>query len=526
MPISEILDANALNRPDQVAVIAGDSRVTFGELGARVARLRAALLGVARPGDRVAILARNVPEYVEAFYAVPSAGMILTLLNYRLNPKEWGWILSDAGVRVLLVEDEFADAVRSTFDQAPSVGTVVVIGGDTGSYEAFLAQAPAPATVPAVDDEDVACLIYTSGTTGFPKGAMITHRNLWSAAFTNALESDVQPDDTFLMTFPMCHASGFQVFQYHLRGVPLVLMVTFDPGEFLRLVEHYRVTRTGLAPTMASFVLAHPALADRDVSSVRTLSYGGMPMPLPVARALATLFGGLNTGFGQSESTLLVTGLSVSDHARALAGDEHLLGSCGRAITPSVVTVLDEQMQECAPGVVGELCVRGPLVMKGYWGNPEGTAGAMAGGWLHTGDLARRDAEGFLYLVDRKKDLIISGGQNIYPSEIERVIGEVDGVAEVAVVGVPDEVWGERVVAVIAPVAGADLTEQAVVDACRDRLAGYKTPRSVQFWGVLPKTVTGKILKREVRDVLSRSTTDEPGQEIRSAGCGIDVDSL
>ena len=302
----------------------------------------------------------------------------------------------------------------------------------------------------SIDESTPAYLIYTSGTTGFPKGAVISHRGARMAAVTNALrDRAATPTTAFLMTFPMCHASGFQVLVHHCRGVPVVLFESFEPGRFLELIEHHRVTRTALAPTMAQFVLDHPAFPGTDLSSVRVLSYGGMPMPAPIARRLAASFGALASGFGQSESTLLVTVLTTDDHRRALAGDEHLLESIGRPIGMAAVAVLDDELRVCAPGEPGELCVRSDLVMIGYWNDPEGTAAALAGGWLHTGDLAYADAQGYLYLVDRKKDLIISGGQNIYPSEIERVLQELPGVAQVAVVGATDPVYGERVVAFV-----------------------------------------------------------------------------
>ena len=374
------------------------------------------------------------------------------------------------------MQHELFAAIEPVLAEVESLEHVVVIGGHATApareYESLKSLGEPDA--PPIDESSPAFLIYTSGTTGFPKGAVISHRAARMAAVSNALESELRPDDNFLMTFPMCHASGFQVPVHHCRGVPVVLFESFEPGRFLELVERHRVTRTSLAPTMAQFVLDHPAFPDADLSSVRTLSYGGMPMPAPIARRLAARFGDLSTGFGQSESTLLVTVLTTDDHRRALAGDEHLLESIGRPIGMAAVAVLDDDLRVCPPGEPGELCVRSDLVMSGYWNDPDGTAAALAGGWLHTGDIARADEEGYLYLVDRKKDLIISGGQNVYPTEVERVLHELPGIAQVAVVGAADPVYGERVVAFIVVADGLELTSDDVIAHCRAR------PRELQ----------------------------------------------
>jgi len=504
MPISDILECAADAQPNALAVIEGDTHITFSQLRDESHRAANALVKMASYGDRVAILAQNVPEYVELQYAVPSVGMVALLLNYRLNPKEWVWILGNAEAGVLFVEQQFLEAVRPLLDEVTSLRHVVVIGEDeTGMARSFAElKAAAPPTPPGVEvsEDDGACLIYTSGTTGFPKGAVITHRNLRAAALTNALDVDMKHGDRFLMSFPMCHASGFQTYQLHLLGSCMILMRSFEPANFLRLIEEHQITRTALAPTMATFVLSHPDLGRRDVSSVRVMSYGGMPMPLPTARALALHFGSLSSGFGQTESTLLVTRLTPDDHRRALAGEEYLLASCGRAATLAQVRVLDDEGRECPTGEVGELCVRSDLVMHGYWRDESGTAQALVDGWLHTGDLARRDAEGYFYLVDRKKDMLISGGQNIYPSEIEHVIYTVPAVAEVAVIGEADPVWGESITAVVVRRPGSEVTEDEIIAACADRLASYKKPKRVLFVDELPKTVTGKIQKRLLRE--------------------------
>jgi acyl-CoA synthetase (AMP-forming)/AMP-acid ligase II len=281
-------------------------------------------------------------------------------------------------------------------------------------------------------------------------------------------------------------------------------METFDPGRFLTLVEEQRITRTSLAPTMAAFVLDQPGLATADLTSVRGCSYGGMPMPVDTARRLADRFPALYTGYGQSESTLLVTGLTPADHRRALSGEPGLLESCGRAYEGVGLELRADDDTVADPGEVGELCIRSDYSMTGYWNRPDESAAALAGGWLHTGDLARRDDEGFVYLVDRKKDLVISGGLNVYPAEVERVLQQLPGIAEVAVVGRPDPVWGERVVAVVVARPDSPLSTDEVIAHCRTQLAAYKAPKDVVFTSALPKTVTGKYRKAAIRESLER----------------------
>ncbi len=511
MLIGDVLSLGAANWPERVALVAGKERRTFAQLQADCLRLANGLSRLASPGDRVAILARNVPAYVEALYGVPTAGMVLTLLNYRLHPKEWAGIMAAAGARVLIVDREFVDDIRPVLTEVPTLEHPLVIGGASDGYgtpyEEFVASASPQQPPVDISDGDTAWLVYTSGTTGFPKGAMITHRGIVNAAVTMMLAVRPTDRDRMLMTFPMCHTAAFQMPTYHLCGIPTVLMRSFDAGTFLELVEEHRITLTSLAPTMAAFVLQHPAIDRHDLSSVRSLGYGGMPMPVATARALMDRLGTvLVTGFGQTESTGWVTALTPDDHARALAGEERLLESCGRALPLTAVAVMDERMRRCPPGVPGELVIRGDLVIKGYWNDRDATAAAFAGGWLHTGDVATMDDEGYVYLVDRIKDMIVSGGQNVYSSQVEQVLHQHEAVLEAAVIGVPDPVWGETVVAVVVPRAGMRIDPDDIVATCGTRLAGYKRPRQVHIVDELPKNVTGKVLKRELRARFASET--------------------
>ncbi len=511
MLMGDILSLAAANWPERVALVTGNERRTFADLHADSLRLADGLSRIASPGDRIAILARNVPAYVEALYGVPTAGMVLTLLNYRIHPREWAEIIAAAGARVLIVDREFVDELWPVLGDVPAIEHMFVIGGPSdgrgSSYEELVASASPIRPQVEVSDSDTAWLVYTSGTTGSPKGAMITHRGIITAAMTMMLAVSPTDRDRMLMTFPMCHVSAFQVPTYHLCGVPTVLMPAFEPSAFLELVAEHRITITSLAPTMAAFVLRYPGYDTADLSSIRRLGYGGMAMPTSTARALADRLGPvLVTGFGQTESTGWVTALSPEDHVRALSGQEQLLESCGRPLPLTAVAVMDEQMRRCPAGTPGELVIRGDLVTSGYWNDEKATAAAFTDGWLHTGDVATVDKEGYVYLVDRIKDMIITGGQNVYSTQVEQVLHKHEAVSEAAVIGVPDPVWGESVVAVIVPRPGAHVDPEDILRTCRAQLAGYKSPRKIHVVAELPKNITGKVLKRELRGRYAPAT--------------------
>ncbi len=506
MLLGDIVRLNATKTPSRTAIIvaATGQEVTYGELYSRANQLGNALLDVAQPGDRIGMLCENLPEYIEAYYGVPSAGMALTFLNYRLNPKEWAWILGNAEAKALVVQDKFLESVREVLDEVPSVETLIVIGDpDEGAvaYEDFIGAASSEPPTVKVDEDATAWLIYTSGTTGFPKGAMLTHRNLVTAALESVVEYEPAPDERTLIAFPLCHVSGYAVSVNFFRGGLVVLTPAFEPEAWMRIVDQFGITGTAMAPTMLNMVLQHPKVNEYKLDTLRSIGYGAAAMPVEVLKAAIDRFGPVvYSGFGMTELGGNVLTFPKADHVRAINGDEYLLASCGKPMFLAEVIVADEDGNECPPDVVGEILVRGEQVLKGYFRNEEGTAAAFAGGWFHTGDMARRDAEGFFYIVDRKKDMIITGGENVYSREVEEAIYAHPAVSEVAVIGLPDPVWGENVTAVVALRQGATATEQEIIAVCRDRLAGFKKPKAVTFVDEIPKNVSGKILKRELRD--------------------------
>ncbi len=508
MLVSDLLGFSAAKHPDAPALIFDDRTQTYAQLYQRASRLAGGLLELAAPGDRIAILAENLPEYVEAYYGVPMAGMALTFLNYRLHPREIDKILADAGAEVLITEPAYFESMRQA-GVLERVRHVIGIGDCPGAvpYEEVLATAPPGAPSVEVRENDVAWLIYTSGTTGLPKGAMLSHRNL-VAAVCNSVMAWEHPSGgaRVLMPWPLCHVAGYGILVQHTSGFPIYLMRGYDPEVFLRDIDQHGITDITVAPTMLSMLLRHPNIDRYDVRSVERVGYGSAAMPIEVLKQGMARFEGARwfTGFGMTELGGNVLYQPAEAHLRALAGEPDLLASVGQTMPLGAVRVVDDSMDDVKPGQIGELVVKAPQVTLGYWGNPAATEEAFAGGWFHSGDLARRDEEGNFYIVDRKKDMIITGGENVYSREVEEIIYQHPGVAEAAVVGEPDEKWGERIVAVVQPRQGATVTAEDIVRLCRDNLAGYKKPSRVVFLDELPRNAAGKILKRELRTVVTQ----------------------
>lgn len=500
MLLDHIIAAAARECPDQTALVFGAERWTFAELERSVARLAGALRGVAGEGDRVAVLAENHPAIVEAYYAVPRAGMILVPLNYRLAGPELAAQLRDSGARVLIGERELLDKL---YGAAPDeIETVVAIDRTSGGehlYADFVATAGADAVVRRAPD-DVAWLIYTSGTTGRAKGAMLSHSNLIAGLMAASLGRPVHAADVYLYPFPLCHVSGYNVCVMHLHRRPVVLLRRFSPAAVLEAVQRERVTTMSLAPTMIAMLLDDPGLGDADLSSVRSIGYGasGIP-PAVLRRGMELLRCDFAQGYGMTELAGNAVFLDAEAHRRGLAGAPHLLGAAGRPGPLIELRIVDGAGADVPIGEMGEIAVRGPQVTAGYWRDAAATAACWRDGWFHTGDLGRRDGEGFLYVVDRVKDIIVSGGENVASREVEDVLHLHPAVREAAVVGEPDERWGENVCAFVALRDGAAVSEVELIDLVRSHLAGYKKPKRIVFVDELPKNAGGKIAKTELR---------------------------
>ena len=481
MQIGALIRRAALHHGDAPCLCEGARIVTYREFDRLTDRLGNALLALGlRPGDRVGVLLPNGIDCLVAYYALAKSGLVRVSLNTRETLDNHRYKLADSGSRAVIHDGVTGLDVEFAIDAAALAG--MMAGGDA-----------TPCAVDRALDAPLR-LGYTGGTTGQPKAVTLTTRGELAelSAFLTDLVPDLAASDTFLHAAPIAHASGAFFLPALVRGVRSVVMAKFDPAEFIALAARERATLTFLVPTMLAMILEQPALADADLC-LRTIAYGASPIAPSVLRRAEAQFGKVFAQtYGQAESPMVITCLRPQDHDRA--------GSCGRPFTIVEVAVMDAQDQTLPPGEIGEIVCRGPQTMACYWNRPEATADVFRNGWLHTGDIGRMDADGFFYILDRKNDMLISGGYNVYPREVEEVLLAYDGVVEAAVVGLPDEKWGDRVHAVIAARAGMDA--QAVLAFAAERLANYKRPKSIEIWAELPKSGANKIMRRTVRDAI------------------------
>ena len=509
MHVGHLLTRAALRWPNRHAWIEGDAVVTFQEAEARVNRLARGLRSLgASSGDRVGMLVPNCRQGLETILAPMKAGMGVVPMNVRLHPSEHEFMLNDSGARVLVYHEDLRSHLSSIRDRLETVERFVVIGQGEPSdlvFEELVAGGSPAAPTAVVERDDLAWLFYTSGTTGRPKGAMLTHRNLLAMAQIFLLDlNPARETDVLLHAAAITHGSGVSIFHHIARGAASAFPTTraFEPRRIFEAIQRYRVTTMFLAPTMIHMLTTSGVQREYDLSSLHTIFYGGGPMYVEQQQEAVSTFGPIFCQlFGQGEAPMVCTTLPKSEHA---PGDDpaarRRLASAGRETTGVQVRILDDHDDPVPPGTSGEIAVRGDLVMKGYWNRPAATAETLRNGWLHTGDIGHLDEDGYLYVTDRKKDMIISGGSNVYPREVEEVICTHPAVLEVAVIGVPDEKWGESVKALVVPRPAAQVSEADIIEHCRRHLASYKKPTSVAFLSELPKNAYGKILKRELRE--------------------------
>lgn len=490
--------------PESPAIFVGDAlHSRYGEFARRAASIATAIrtdLGL-DPGARIGISMPNRPEFLEVLYGAWWAGCAVVPIDARLHPVEQSYILEDAGASVCFANGGLAGPLG---DVATRDRELTVIDVMSRRFAALLESDEAAVTDVAASD--LAWLFYTSGTTGRPKGAMLTHRNLLQMALSYFADiEDVSPTDAVIHAAPLSHGSGLYHLPHLLKGARQVIpeSETFTPSEVFGLIERHAGASLFVAPTMLKRLVDAPESGSADTSTLATIVYGGGPMYLKDCLAALDVFGPkLSQVYGQGESPMTITGLSKGDHADT--SHPRYLERLGSVGTPrSVVEVAVGEVGRTLPqGEIGEVLVRGDVVMAGYWEQPAATAEALAGGWLHTGDVGSFDPDGFLTLRDRSKDLIITGGNNVYPREVEEVLLKVPGVAEVAVVGRPDAEWGETIVAFV--VAREPTPVESELDAaCLGHLARYKRPREYRFVATLPKNSYGKVLKKELRGLLA-----------------------
>jgi long-chain acyl-CoA synthetase len=489
--------------PDRVAILHGEERRTYGDFRRRVLKVANALIGVGvQKGDRVAVLMLNCPEYLELYFATARIGAVMVPINIRLGLDETAFWLNDSDTKLLLVDDRFSAVSQQLSGRIPAVSRVVNIAGtDYESMTAAASDEEPPLAEP--EDGELAGLFYTSGTTGGPKGVMLTHRNLYSNAMHITVTGDFRPDWIWVHSAPMFHlANGAAMYALTMVGAGHCFIPYFDPELLLQAFARYRATSTILVPTMVNMLMNHPDLDRYDTSSIRRIAYGASPMPLELLRRGVERFGNVFAqGYGLSEAAPLLTWLAPEDHVfTGLDRKFTPVKSAGRPVLGVDVRVVDAEDREVPPGEVGEIVARGDNVMKGYWKRPEITAQTLRGGWLHTGDMGAFDERGFLYILDRAKDMIKTGGENVYSPEVEAVLYTHPDVLEAAIIGIPDERWGESIKAAVVSKPGRELTEAGVIAYCRAKLTHFKCPTSVDFIDALPKGGTGKVQKNKLRE--------------------------
>ena len=508
MRLHDMLEYHSTDQPDAIALRDGTDSMTFGELQASAESFANALVhaGIGA-GDRYAVLAANCFEFFTCYLGAAKIGAVTVPLNQRLAPPEWAYIVNDSASRLVVARNELVAALDTVRDELPTVGPCIALGVDHDGWDRWddwLAAAPdRPLGWDEIGGSDPAVQMYTSGTTGRPKGAILSHGSLVAAMVQSLVPLTEGSRGCTHIVAPLSHIGSALAGMLNLfAGGSVYVQEEFDMNEVVRILDEEGVNRTMLVPAMIQALLVFvPDVADREYAELDQIGYGASPIAAETLRQAIDVFGcEFVQGFGQTESSGGVTLLTRADHRRAMAGDEHLLRSAGRAVFGTEVRVVDEDGNDCAVGEVGEIIARGDQLMNGYWNLPEATAEALRDGWLHLGDAGTFDDEGYLYVKDRIKDMVVSGGENVYPAEVEQVLFEHEAVADAAVIGVPDEKWGEAVKACVVLKADTEASEDDLIAFCKTRIAGFKVPKSVDFLAELPRNASMKVLKTELRE--------------------------
>ncbi len=505
---ADIIYRNALLYPDQEAFVYGDTRITFSEFNARVNRLIHALhdMGV-RKGDVPGILSWSCLQFTEVYGAAMKGGFIASPFNPRLQANELEYIINYSEANTLFVGPELLEVANSLRPRLPKVKNFISFESSAPgmiAYDDLLASYPEQEPDIQVDEDDPVCIIYTSGTTGIPRGALYTQRRFMEDTRTLVIDMGLQPGHKRVQITPLFHIAGNTHFRSSLytAGCNIILKF-FDPAATLQIIQDERATHMDFVPTHLVAMLNLPDLNKYDISSMKFLWYGGSPMPFEVLKKGMKVFGPIFAqGYGQSESGPAISHLSREDHnvLDRPKEEQKKLMSAGRPDIGVQVRIVDDEANDVEPGKVGEIIVQSKQTMVEYWHKPDDTQTSIVNGWLYTGDIGYYDEKGYIYIVDRKKDMIISGGENVYPREVEEILYRHPAVLEAAVIGIPDPYWVEKVHAVVTLKEGASLTADELIVFCKEHIAGYKAPKSVEFVDSLPKNPAGKILKRELRE--------------------------
>ena len=503
--LGDVIERNARYFPGKTAVVFEERRVTFAEFAARVRRCANALSsGGLQRQARFAILAQNCLEYFEAVGAAERAGFIAVTLNWRLSAQELAQIVADATPTVLIFEQQFSAQAESLRRQGGSIERFIVIGAATDwaeSYDAALAAAPDAAPLTRPEPDDGVYLIYTSGTTGKPKGVLLSQRAILSAAISISWENGVRPSDRMLIVMPLFHIGGkINQLANMVAGATIFLHRTFDPIAILRCIEQERITSAHFAPIMVRGLLDCPDLAHLRKETLRDIQYASAPMSVAQLREAMAAFGPIFTQVYGMTECVVGTILHAHEHRPdGTAAQARRLASAGQPFFDHAIAVVRPDGSDCAPDEIGDILIRGPSLMTGYWNNSAATVEALRDGWMHTGDVGFFDSEAFLFIVDRKKDMIVSGGENIYSREVEEALLTHPAVLQAAVIGVPDSRWGESIKACVVLRPGCAVIADELIQHCRDQIASYKKPRSFDFLTELPRLFNGKVDKKQLR---------------------------
>jgi acyl-CoA synthetase (AMP-forming)/AMP-acid ligase II len=505
MNLGYLLHNSASKYPERTAIISDEGRWTYRGLNERTNRLAAAMLNAdLKKGDRIAILLYNSSFFVEAYFAAVKIGLVVTPINFRFTGREINYVLNDARPLLLIYGPEFEKTLRAVRDQLVSVrhfvspqNTETPLAVD---YEDFLAggKSNIAGAASQVSEDDPCQLMYTSGTTGKPKGATLTHRNVFWNLFNIIWAREDKTGERAIIVGPLYHTAALNnhlTIQIALGGTSIIIR-KFEPESLLKTIEREKATIVSGAPALYNMLLQHPKAHLYDTRSITKCTAGSDKLPLEIKKKLLKFFPnikGVYDVYGLTEASPCITILNAADSLRKD-------GSVGKILPFVDARIVDEDNDSLPPGEVGELICRGPNVMRGYHRNPQATGESLKNGWLYTGDLARMDDEGFIYIVDRKKEMIVSGGENIYPGEIEEVIRRHPSVADVAVIGIPHPTWGETVKAFVVPRQGRKIDEKEVIDFCKKYLASYKKPTVVAFVPAIPRNPSGKALKRLLKE--------------------------
>lgn len=489
--------------PDNVANIFEGQRFTYRQMNERVNRLANALKNLGyKKGDRFNVLAENTHKYLELYYAAGKLGMSVNPLNFRLGDSELEFIIKDSKSTLFFAGDGYESRAASLRKDAKKIKNWISMDNQAEGFlllEELIQGASAEEPNVEVDENDMAILMYTGGTTGLPKGVMLSHRNLMTSAYGSVMICSFTNKDSTCFVLPLFHISLWPAICIHMVGGKVVINRRPDLVGILRLIQDEKCTHINLVPTIYGWLLGLPEADSFDLSSLRFMTYAGSPFPPDVLKRCIKKFGPIFAqGYGLTEAAPLGTFLLPEDHV--LEGQRSkLLASAGKEGPVVQARVVDEDDKPVKVGEVGEIVLKGKNIMMGYWKNPKLTAEVLRNGWLHTGDMGTIDEDGYIYMRDRKADMIVTGGENVYPKEVEDVLYQHPAVQECAVVSAPDDRWGERVQAVVALREGEQASEEELIAFCKERLGGYKSPKSVEFWDAIPKTPIGKIIRKEVK---------------------------